>query len=479
MDKILNKIKKLIPKKLFKFIQPPYHYFMGWLADVWYQHPSEDLIVIGITGTTGKTTSTFLVAKTLEAAGYRVGYTSTAMFNDGEKEWLNDKKMTMLGRFFSQRMLRNMVNNGCHFAIVETTSEGVIQYRHKFINYDMLIITGLYPEHIESHGSFEKYKQAKGKLFEHLKKCKVKYADEKNFIRKAESNIKKIDFNRIKKTIIANGDDDNSIYFLNFWAEKKIAYAKEPESAELLSLDNLQLIEYGNIEVTNTGTSFEFGLPDSGNSSLIKNIISTKINLQLLGGFNAVNAMNAVCIGFALGISPDEIKTGVESLPGIPGRLERIDEGQNFTVIVDYAFEPKALTKLYETVKVIPHKKIIHVLGSAGGGRDVSRRPKLGKIAGKNADMVIITNEDPYDDDPEIIIKEVSYGAEKEGKKIDIDMFKIIDRGEAIKKALDTAKENDIVIISGKGSEQAICIANGEKITWDDRAVVRGLLASR
>jgi UDP-N-acetylmuramoyl-L-alanyl-D-glutamate--2,6-diaminopimelate ligase len=477
MDKFLNKIKKLIPKKMFVSIQPIYHYFMGWFADVWYQHPSEDIIIIGITGTTGKTTSTFLVAKTLEAAGYKVGYTSTAMFNDGEKEWLNDKKMTMLGRFFSQKMLRNMVNNGCHFAIVETTSEGVVQYRHKFINYDMLIFTGLYPEHIESHGSFEKYKQAKGRLFEHLKKCKVKYADEKKFIRKADSNIKKIDFSRIKKTIIVNGDDENSAYFLKFFAEKKIAYLKEPETPEILSIENLELVEYGNIQATQAGTSFEFILPEALNQEY-GTLLATKVSLKLLGGFNAVNAMNAVCAGHTLGIKPADIKAGIESLSGIPGRLEKIDEGQNFTVIVDYAFEPKALAKLYETIKVLPHNKIIHVLGSAGGGRDASRRPKLGNIAGRNANLVIITNEDPYDEDPEIIIKEVSYGAEKEGKKEGEDLFKISDRGDAIKKALEAANENDIVIITGKGSEQAICVANGNKITWDDRAVVRGLLSS-
>jgi UDP-N-acetylmuramoyl-L-alanyl-D-glutamate--2,6-diaminopimelate ligase len=172
----------------------------------------------------------------------------------------------------------------------------------------------------------------------------------------------------------------------------------------------------------------------------------------------------------------ENIKTGLESVQGTAGRFERINEGQNFTVIVDYAFEPRAVEKLYKTVKLLPHNKIIHVLGSAGGGRDVDRRPVLGKLAGENADVVIIANEDPYDDDPQVIIEQVAVGAEKTGKIEEKNMFKILDRREAIKKALGTASENDIVLITGKGSEQAICVANGEKITWDDRAVVRGLL---
>ena len=137
-------IKKLIPLALFKKIQPVYHYIMAALAAFWYRYPSRQLIVIGVTGTTGKTSSVYFIAKVLESAGYNVGYTSTAMFDDGKREWLNDKKMTMPGRFFVQKILRRMVKNRCQYAIVETTSEGIVQFRHKFINYDILVFTGLY-----------------------------------------------------------------------------------------------------------------------------------------------------------------------------------------------------------------------------------------------------------------------------------------------------------------------------------------------
>lgn len=457
MDKILTKIKKLIPKRIFKFFQPAYHYFLSFVSAMIYRWPSEELIVIGVTGTTGKTTTVYIIAKMLESAGFKVGYTSTAMFNDGNKEWLNDKKMTMVGKFFTQKILRQMVTNGCQYAIVETTSEGVVQYRHKFINYDILVFTCLYPEHIESHGSFENYKEAKGKLFEHLKKCKIKYINEKKKVVKSESSLKKIELKRVKKTSIINGDDDYADYFLSFPAEEKIVFTTKDEplwpGAKVLSYQ---------IERENEKTSFKFN--------------GIKIKSVILGDFNIVNEMAAAGVGLSQELKPEVIKAGLESVKGIPGRLEEINEGQNFKVIVDYAFEPNAVAKLYETVNQMPHNKIIHVVGSAGGGRDIARRPMLGRLAGQSADYVIVTNEDPYDDDPVLIIDQVALGAEQEGKKTNVDLFKMLDRKKAIYKAIVLATEGDIVLITGKGCEQAICVADGKKIPWDDREAVRKLL---
>jgi len=458
MERILHIIKKFIPQRLFKRLQPVYHFILSWIAALWYGWPSEKLIVIGVTGTTGKTTSVYLIARVLEAVGYKVGFTSTAIFNDGKREWLNDRKMTMVGRFFTQKLLRRMLRNKCQYVIIETTSEGIRQFRHRFINYDILVFTGLYQEHIDSHGSFENYKKAKGELFAHLKRCKTKYVDEKKTVCRSDTGIKKIALNRVKKIIVANGDDKHVEYFLGFWSELKFAYTKGNER-ERKGTKEVGIVKYGDIGVSEKGTSFK-----------VNNI---KINLQLLGDFNAVNAMNAVCVGLSQELDLTDIKKRLESIKGIAGRLEQVDESQDFTVIVDYAFEPKQVVKLYETIKLIPHKNIIHVLGSAGGGRDIARRFELGKIAGKKADYVVVTNEDPYDDDPQIIINQVAGGAEDAGKKLDKNLFKILDRREAIKKALNLAKEGDIVLITGKGSEQAICVANGKKIKWDDREVVR------
>jgi len=459
MDHLLQIIKRYIPKKLFKKLQPAYHYGLSALAALWYGWPSHKLIVIGVTGTTGKTTSVYLIAKTLESAGHKTGFTTTAMFNNGQEEWLNDKKMTMPGRFFTQKIIKDMVKNGCQYALVETTSEGIKQYRHRFINYDILVFTGLYPEHIEAHGSFANYRETKGRVFAHLKNCKIKYCDDKKVVYPGASGLRKTELNRVKKTLILNLDDDNADYFLNFWAEEKLGYTNKNENKTNLTNGNIKIVSYDEIETENNGVCFT----TEGN----------KIQLKLLGEFNATNAMNAVCLGLSQGLNMEQIKLGLQSIIGIPGRLESITAGQPFAVVVDYAFEPKALTKLYETISVIPHKRVIHVLGSTGGGRDVARRPILGKIAGEKADLVIVTNEDPYDDDPQIIIDQVAIGAEKEGKVMDISLFKVSDRRHAINKALTLAEEGDIVLITGKGCEQAICLAKGTKLSWDDRRVVR------
>lgn len=463
MDKILSVIKKIIPKKLFRALQPGYHLFFSWLSALVYGHPSNDLIVIGVTGTTGKTTCVYLIAKMLEGAGFKVGYTSTAMFNNGEREWLNDKKMTMIGRFFTQKIIRQMASNGCQYAIIETTSEGIRQYRHKFINYDILVFTGLYPEHIESHGSFEKYRAAKECLFAHLKMCCPKFTDDNKKVVKPNSELQKTELKRVKKTIIVNADDDNAEFFLKYPAEQKFVVTKNDKlDLKLKNSDNI--LQYNNIQADQTGIKFK--------------IAKQTLTLNLLGEFNALNASLAFAVGQAEEIENNKLKIGFEKITGVPGRLEKIDLGQNFTVIVDYAFEPKAVKKLYETLSLIPHEKIIHVLGSTGGGRDVARRPKLGELAGEFADFVIVTNEDPYDDDPEIIISQVALGAENKGKRLEVDVFKILDRKEAIKKAVGLAEEGDIVLVTGKGSEQAICVENGKKIPWDDRKVVREVLKS-
>lgn len=453
-------------------MQPLYHFLMAWLAAGFYRFPSRKLIVVGVTGTAGKTSTVYLIAKMLASAGYKTGFTSTASFSNGNAEWLNDKKMTMPGRMFIQKTLNQMVKNNCRFAVVETTSEGIKQFRHRFINYDVLVFTGLYPEHIEAHGSFEKYKEAKGRLFAHLKNCSTKYSNDSKLVVQPSNNLKKLDLTRVFKTIIVNGDDDFADYFLNFWSEAKLVYSFKTDLKPEYFLNNLTS------EAMVKDFTIIHGSDVTSSSEGINLIIEQQvIKLNLLGEFNAVNALAAYAVGRSQKLGAETIKSGIESVSGLAGKLEIISAGQNFTALVDYSFEPKALEKLYQAVALIPKQKIIHLLGSTGGGRDKARRPILGKIAAEKADIVIVTNEDPYDEDPMTIINEVAAGAEEAGKTLNSTLFKILDRRNGIKKALELANEGDLVLFTGKGAEQYICIANGEKIAWDDRVVVKEEIA--
>lgn len=429
MSSLKSLIRSLIPKPLLNL----YHFILVKLAAFLYHYPSRKMIVIGVTGTGGKSSTVYLLAKILESAGKKVGATSTFFFKIGDKEWLNDKKMTMLGRFQTQRLLSQMVKSNCGIALIETTSQGIEQYRHLGIDYDLVVLTNLYPEHLEAHGGFENYKKAKGKLFAALAKSQRKLFSP-------------------PKTIIVNGDDENALYFLSFPAKRKIVFGQENRFKQEESVLATEVI------VSQQGLNFTIG--------------ETKFASSLLGQNNLYNLLCAITIAQSLGLSLEEIQKAVLTIKSIPGRLEFIEEGQPFKIIVDYAFEPKALIDLYEVAKTLPHQKIIHVLGSAGGGRDQWRRPKLGEIAGEKADYVIITNEDPYDEDPQLIIDQVAQGAKEGGKEGD-SLFKILDRREAIRKALSLAQKNDLVLITGKGAEQAICVKNGKKLAWDDRKVVR------
>ncbi len=465
---MMELFKKIIPKKLFTWLAPTYHFILSFFATVLFKFPSRKIIVIGVTGTAGKTSSSYMIYKMLQEAGYKTGLTSTAVFANGDEERLNDKKMTMPGRLFIQRSLRDMIKNNCVYAVIETTSEGIKQFRHRFINYDVILFTNLYPEHIESHGSFKNYKQAKGKLFAHLGRYKNKYVDSNNRVCKVKSGIKKIEYKRVLKTIIVNGDDKEADYFLNFWSEAKIIYSLDPNfNSQVLenkisteaSVKDLRVLRAELISVSKEGLELS--------------VCGNNLKVPLLGAFNAKNILAAYALGLSQEIEAEEIKTGLEAVSSLAGKMEIIPEAKDFIAMVDYSFEPEALKNLYKTIELFSYNKLIHVLGSTGGGRDKTRRDKLGKLAGKTADIVIVTNEDPYDEDPQHIINEVASGAIGAGKVVDKDLFLILDRRTALAKAVNLAKAGDFVLATGKGAEQYICVAKGKKIAWDDRVELK------
>ena len=433
-------LKKILPKSFISL----YHKTLAVLAAFVYRFPSENMIVVGVTGTNGKSSTVELIAKALESGGAKVGAASTVKFKIAAKEKLNDKKMTMLGRFQLQKMLKQMVEADCRYAVIEVSSEGIKQFRHLGINFDYAVFTNLTPEHIESHGSFDNYKRAKAKLFKRL----------------SESKNKLIDGKTVTKTILVNADDEHGDYYLEFKADKKIEFSLG--GSEVSGFVATQL------KVLPTGTSFVLN--------------EQSVDLQLVGEFNVYNVLPAFVIGLEEGLTFSQIKGAVESVEVIPGRMETIDQGQNFYVIVDYAPEVASMDALYKTINKFKTdnelniNRIIHVFGSCGGGRDKDRRKKLGKIVGWHSDIAIVTNEDPYDDDPMEIIDEVANGVLKRGKKENQNLFKILDRKEAIAKALSLAKENDLVLVTGKGSEQAMAIKHGKYVQWDDREVIKDIL---
>lgn len=428
---MLHRMKSYIPSWALDL----YHRALSWLAATVYGNPSEEALIIGVTGTNGKTTTSYLIAKALEAMGDQTGCTTTALFKVGKIEWLNDRKMTMLGRFQLQKMLRRMVKEGCKYIVVETSSQGIVQHRHAHIQYDVCVFTNLTPEHIEAHGGFENYKKAKQELFLHLARSKQKVLFGKTWPRIAVLN--RLD-----------------------------SHAKD---FAVPGLDQVIWYGIGDGEGINA-----IDIKDEGwATSFSVNGERGKINFP--GQVNVENAMAAVAVSTVFTFPVSAVLKKLATVTGLPGRFERIEEGQSFTVIVDYAPEPASVTKLYEAVQHLPHQRIIHVFGSCGGGRDVARRPVLGSIAAKQADMLFITNEDPYDDNPREIMEQVAQGARAEG--IQDEKLKIIeDRRSAIQAALEAAKPGDVVLLTGKGCEQAIMGPNGSRQPWDERDIARDIL---
>jgi UDP-N-acetylmuramoyl-L-alanyl-D-glutamate--2,6-diaminopimelate ligase len=412
MEKVLRSIEKLIPRKIYKFFQPAYHYLLAVTGTIIYRKPSRHIYVIGVTGTKGKSSTTEFINAALTGAGKKTAILSTIRFKIGEASRPNKFKMTMPGRFFTQKFLRDAVDAGCEYAIIEMTSEGARFFRHTGIELDALIFTNLSPEHIESHGSFTKYKAAKLRLVHHLAKSK-----------------------KPMRLSIANIDNEHAHSFLISPVEKNIGY----------SLKHVHFIS------------------ETENESVIKYHDET-ITIPLPGRFNVSNTLATLALTHELGLPFADVKKGIESLSLIRGRVEKINCGQDFTVVVDYAHTDDSLRKLYEA---FPSSRKIAVLGSTGGGRDGWKRPVLGKIADEYCSEIIITNEDPYDEDPIKIINEVASGVTSHTPII------IIDRREAIAKAISLANTGDVVLITGKGTDPYIMGPNGSKQVWDDASVAK------
>lgn len=420
MENILRNVKKLIPSPIFKALQPIYHYLLSLIGAIRYGFPSRNITVIAVTGTKGKSTVTELIAAILRADGKSVASLSTIQFTYGGKKERNMYKMTMPGRFFVHHFLRRAVAEGCQYAVIEMTSEGAKLYRHKFIEIDALVFTNLAPEHIESHGSFANYKAAKLRLAQAV----------------AHSSKR-------PRILIANSDDEHGKDFLNFDVEEKIGYSLKDLSLYTLHKDGVSLV---------------FG--------------DTTVRVPLVGLFNVYNTLAAITIAKVYGVSLETIVKAMRDLPPIAGRVEHFESARgakkHITAIVDYAHTVDSLEKLYQA---FPNHPKVCVLGNTGGGRDTWKRPEMAAVAERYCDHVILTDEDPYDEDPRAIIADMEKGIENKEK-----LTIVMNRKEAIRTAVAKAPSDGYVIISGKGTDPYIMRAAGEKESWSDAEVVKEIL---
>ena len=411
-DKILFYVRGMVPLKIWRVVRPHYHLMLAFFSALFYFFPSRKIFIVGVTGTKGKTSVVEILGNILEEAGYTVALSNTFRFKIGDTIRPNEFKMTMPGRFFLQRFLRKAVQKKCDYAIIEMTSEGAAQSRHRFISLNALIFTNLAPEHIESHGSYEKYLNAKLQLARALEKSSKK-----------------------EKVVVANDDDKEGRKFLDIRVPHKYAYTIKDAEPYELKKEGLQF-------------SWE----------------DISISSRLSGTFNLYNILAAAFFAKSQGVEKQVIKRALLKFSGIPGRMEKIDEGQDFTVIVDYAHTPDSLQKVYE---VFQNSQKICVLGGTGGGRDHWKRKEMGRIAGNNCSRIILTNEDPYDEDPRHIVEEIRVGIEGHTHTI------IMDRREAIREALRGARTGDAVLVTGKGTDPYIMGPKNSKVPWNDAFVTR------
>ncbi len=388
----------------------PYHFAWALLSAIWYGFPAKKLVVIGVTGTKGKSSVTEMLYQVLTDAGYETAVAGTIRFAIRTETRPNKHKMTMPGRGFIQKFLAEAVTKGAKYAVIEITSEAAMQYRNRFLFLDALVFTNLQKEHIESHGSFENYAKAKFSIGLELAKSPKR-----------------------PRAIIANTDTEYSAPYLALPLEKRLPFSYADAT---------------NISLGTTTTNFTYE--------------GTSFMLNFPGTFSVMNALAVIHASTFVGIPLEKISNALAKIERIPGRTERIDEGQTFITIVDYAHTPDSLEALY---RAYPMRKIC-VLGNTGGGRDTWKRPEMGRIADEHCAEVILTNEDPYDEDPQAIVASMTTDMARAPKII-------MDRREAIRYALTQARAGDVVLVSGKGTDPYIMGARGAKIPWDDASVVR------
>ncbi|MDD5377001.1 MAG: UDP-N-acetylmuramoyl-L-alanyl-D-glutamate--2,6-diaminopimelate ligase [Candidatus Gracilibacteria bacterium] len=410
-----------------------YHYIRGVIALRFYGNPARDMVVIGITGSKGKTTVTNLVARGLEHAGKKVFMFSTANYSINGQWSENNMKMTSPSPFVLQRLLKEAKEAGCEYAVIETSSHSIFYNRNYGIDYDVAVLTNISQDHLDLHKTMDNYAATKLRFFKNL----VEYRRKPG----------------VKKVAIVNIDSDYANMFLS---------ETTPDVMYTYGMSTNAQIRPQNIRYLKEGTEFEIKMPS--------NIIALKTKLR--GSFNVSNILAAASVLVSQKIDIPTIVDAIESVEVIPGRLEEIENSRGLTIFVDYAHTEDSLRNVLETIQQMEGiGRIITVFG-ATGDRDTIKRPKMGRVADTLSDVVILTEDDNYTENSLKIIKEVSMGIKrKEGEGFWI----VPSRMDAIRTALIMAEKEDVVIIAGKGAETSQ-VTNAGSIAWDDRVMTRKIL---
>lgn len=414
-------MKKLIPKKAFQKIEPTGHKLEAMALNTLAGFPAKGLKVIGVTGTNGKTSTTYLIHRMLVEAGYKVGLMSTVAYGVGNDIHPQIHHMTNVSVPEFLQRVKWMKEQGAEWLVLETTSHALAQHRVWGVPYSVAVMTNITHEHLDYHGTFEKYREAKRSLF-------------------TLTNANK---NGLRVGVI-NADDPSAELFASS-IEHPITYGIE--AGDLRATQ---------VKMTPAGSQYAATIGED----------EYLINCHLPGSFNVSNSLAAVAVGRALGLTRQQIEQGIAALEGVEGRMTRIDEGQDFDVIVDFAHTPDSFEKLFKDLRPVVKGKLIVMFGSAGR-RDEAKRAVQGKLAGEYADEVVITEEDDRDIDGVEIMNQIAGGAEEAGKVRDTNLFLVHDRTEAIQFAIKRANKGDTVLLLGKGHEKTIERADGEH-EWDE-----------
>lgn len=435
MDKIPNYNKLVIP----------YHVLRADLAAHQYGFPGKRMRVIGVTGTNGKTSTCFLIWKMLNAAGHKTGLMTTVAWGVDKLEKQIEHMTTVDAKTLNFRM-KKIADAGAEFLVLEVTSHALAQHRTFGVPIEIAVMTNVTHEHLDYHKTFENYRDAKRRLF------------------------------KMAKYGVVNEDDKSWSYF----AKDVKEYITYGINSGILRAKDVKLgaqgVEYSVDDGASAGDKYVADDKHArGNKYASDDML--RIKTMIPGRFTVYNSLAAVAVGLKLGLSKEQISQGILALDSVEGRMNRVDLGQNFEVIVDYAHTPDAFLKVYESV--VPGKKgrIISLFGGAGR-RDESTRGERGEIAAKNSDIVIITEDDSRDENPAEIAEEFVKGTEQAGFLRGKNLLVELNRAKAIQMAIDLAKKDDIVLILGKGHEKTILRATGA-VPFEDLKVTREALKKR